>query len=167
MSSREKRSWRCGINSGRVVERCAGRVWRRVIRCRCRVLRRGGCGMVGEGVVACASGVGCVLQSIVRNTFGYVAISIVLNRKTSFYVIAEKWLKRNYTMKGRDWEGERRGGKRVRKRDVGRVCRGNIDELVAGRMRAGRARVASDYAELFRLCSYLCRVKTQTPLNMQ
>ena len=38
---------------------------------------------------------------------------------------------------------------------------------VAGRMRAGRARVASDYAELFRLCSYLCRVKTQTPLNMQ
>ena len=119
------------------------------------------------GVGAYAGGVGCVLQSIIRNTFGYVAISIVLNRKTSFYDIADKWLKRNYTMKGRDWEGERRGSKRVRKRDVGRVCRGSIDEPVAGQMRAGRARVASDYAELFRLCSYLCRVKTQTPLNMQ
>ena len=118
------------------------------------------------GVGAYAGGVGCVLQSIIRNTFGYVAISIVLNRKTSFYDIADKWLKRNYTMKGRDWEGERRGSKRVRKRDVGRVCRGSIDELVAGRMRAGRVRVVY-YPELFRLCSYLCRVKTQTPLNMQ
>ena len=63
--------------------------------------------MVGEGVVACASGVGCVLQSIVRNTFGYVAISIVLNRKTSFYVIAEKWLKRNYYMSSRKRENVR------------------------------------------------------------
>ena len=45
-------------------------------------------------------GVGCVLQSIIRNTFGYVAISIVLNRKTSFYVIAEKWLKRNKSISG-------------------------------------------------------------------
>ena len=40
-------------------------------------------------------------------------------------------------MSGRDWEGERRGSKRVRKRDVERVCRGSIDEPVAGRMRAG------------------------------
>ena len=59
------------------------------------------------GVGACASGVGCVLQSIIRNTFGYVAISIVLNRKTSFYVIAEKWLKRNYYMSSRKRENVR------------------------------------------------------------
>ena len=97
------------------------------------------------GVGACASGIGCVLQSIIRNTFGYIAISIVSNRKTSFYVIAEKWLKRNYTMKGRDWEGERRGGKRVRKRDVGRVCRGSIDEPVAGRMRAVSGRMRAGW----------------------
>ena len=47
--------------------------------------------------------------SIIRNSFGYIAISIVLNRKTSFYVIAEKWLKRNYIMNGREREGEKRG----------------------------------------------------------
>ena len=33
-------------------------------------------------------GVGCVLQSIIRNPSGYIAISIELNRKTSFCVIA-------------------------------------------------------------------------------
>ena len=36
-------------------------------------------------------------------------------------------------MKGRDWEGERRVGKRVRKRYGVRECRGSIDEPVAGR----------------------------------
>ena len=50
-----------------------------------------------------------MLQSIIRNSFGYIAISIVLNRKTSFYVIAEKWLKRNYIMNGREREGKKRG----------------------------------------------------------
>ena len=65
-------------------------------------------------------------------------------------------------MNGREREGKKRGGERV-----GRMREGAIWWAVAGRMRAGRARVASDYAELFRLCSYLCRVKTQTPLNMQ
>ena len=63
--------------------------------------------VLSAGVGACASGVGCVLQSIIRNTFGYVAISIVLNRKTSFYVIAEKWLKRNYYMSSRKRENVR------------------------------------------------------------
>ena len=52
------------------------------------------------GVGACASGVGCVLQSIIRNTFGYVAISIVLNRRASFCGVAEKWLKRNKSISG-------------------------------------------------------------------
>ena len=121
--------------------------------------------MVGGGG-ANASGGGRVLRSNIRHFIGYVVISIGSKRNVFPCVVAKKWLKRNYTMKGRDWEGERRGGKRVRKRDVGRVCRGSIDEPVAGRMGAGRAHVASDYAELFRLCSYLCRVKTQTPLNM-
>ena len=59
--------------------------------------------MVG-GVGAYAGDVGCVLQSIIRNTFGYVAISIVLNRRASFCVIAEKWLKRNYYMSSRKRE---------------------------------------------------------------
>ena len=63
-------------------------------------------------------------------------------------------------MNGREREGKRRGGKRVRKRDVGRVCRGSIEEPVAGRMRAGRARVAIEYSALHRLCSYLNRIKT-------
>ena len=63
--------------------------------CRCRVLRRGGSGMADEGVGRCERGGGecergVCAWSIIRNSFGYIAISIVLNRKTSFYVIAEK-----------------------------------------------------------------------------
>ena len=73
-----------------------------------RAMMRAGAGSVlSAGVGAYAGGIGCVLQSIIRNTFGYVAISIVLNRKTSFYVIAEKWLKRNYNMSSRKRENVR------------------------------------------------------------
>ena len=49
-------------------------------------------------------------QAIIRNSFGYVAISIVLNRKAPYYyVVAEKWLKRNYIANDREREGEKRG----------------------------------------------------------
>ena len=76
-----------------------------------------GCGsdMVGEGVgkvytsVVGRTRAGGSAWSIIRNSFGYVVIFIVLNRKTSFYVIAEKWLKRTYIMNGREREGEKRG----------------------------------------------------------
>ena len=37
--------------------------------------------VLSAGIGACASGVGCVLQSIIRNTFGYAVISAVLKRK--------------------------------------------------------------------------------------
>ena len=69
--------------------------------------------VLSAGIGACASGVGCVLQSIIRNTFGYVAISIVLNRKTSFYVIAEKWLKRSKSISGILCEGRSEIGESV------------------------------------------------------
>ena len=79
-----------------------------------RVLRRGGSDMADEGVGRCERGGGecergVCAWSIIRNSFGYIAISIVLNRKAAYYVIAEKWLKRTYIMYGRDKKGERRG----------------------------------------------------------
>ena len=36
-------------------------------------------------------------------------IVIVLKRKASYCVVAEKWLKRNYIMNGREREGEKSG----------------------------------------------------------
>ena len=64
--------------------------------------------MVGEGVVAYAGDVGGVCAwSIIRNSSGYIAISIVSNRRASFCVIAEKWLKRNYYMSSRKRENVR------------------------------------------------------------
>ena len=68
-------------------------------------------GVCERGGSECERGV-CA-WSIIRNSFGYIAISIVLNRKTSFYVIAEKWLKRNYIMNGRDKKGEEGEEKRA------------------------------------------------------
>ena len=38
-----------------------------------------------------------------------IVIFVVLKRKASYYVIAEKWLKRNYIMNGREREGKKRG----------------------------------------------------------
>ena len=52
-------------------------------------------------------GVGCVLRAIIRNSFGYIAISIVSNRRASFCVVAKKWLKRNYNMSSRKRENVR------------------------------------------------------------
>ena len=70
----------------------------------------GGAGSVwSAGVGAYESGGGRVLQSIIRNPSDYIAISIVLNRKASYYVIAKKWLKQTYIMNGREREGEKRG----------------------------------------------------------
>ena len=123
MSSREKKSWEWGRKqreSGRALRGssvaqgdplpvsgiAAGRERYGRRGCRESIYERGGAYAGGS---ECERGV-CA-WSIIRNSFGYVAISIVLNRKTSFYVIAEKWLKRNYIMSGRDWEGERRGVK--------------------------------------------------------
>ena len=71
----------------------------------------GAYGVVVSGIAAGRKGV-CA-WSIIRNSFGYIAISIELNRKTSFCVIAEKWLKRAYIMNGREREGESRGGEGV------------------------------------------------------
>ena len=56
-----------------------------------RAAGRGAYGVVESGIAAGRKDV-CA-RSIIRNSFGYIAISIVLNRKTSFYAIAEKWLK--------------------------------------------------------------------------
>ena len=58
---------------------------------------RGG-GECERGGGECERGV-CA-WSIIRNSFGYIAISIVLNYKASYCVIAEKWLKRNYNTSG-------------------------------------------------------------------
>ena len=69
---------------------------------------RGGCSFAGVGRCGVEAR-GVCAWSIIRNSFGYIAISIVLNRKTSFYVIAEKWLKRTYIMNGREGEGKKRG----------------------------------------------------------
>ena len=74
--------------------------------------------MADEGVGGvCERGV-CA-WSIIRNSFGYIAISIVLNRKTSFYVIAEKWLKRNKSISGILCEGRSEIGERAEDREIG------------------------------------------------
>ena len=101
---------------------------------------------MSAGVGAYAGGVGCVLQSIIRNTFGYVAISIVSNRKTSFYVIAEKWLKRTYIMNGRE-----------RRREEG--------EIEKAACSAGAGSVLSA-AVLYGHTVISVKQTTQTPLNM-
>ena len=49
--------------------------------------------MAGEGVGAYAGDVGCVLQSIIRNSFGYIAISIVLKRKRLLICNSQKMAK--------------------------------------------------------------------------
>ena len=74
--------------------------------------------MADEGVGRCERGGGecergVCAWSIIRNSFGYIAISIVLNRKTSFYVIAEKWLKRNKSISGILCEGRSEIGESV------------------------------------------------------
>ena len=68
-----------------------------------------GCRALRAGRGECERGV-CA-WSIIRNSFGYIAISIVSNRRASFCVVAEKWLKRNYIMYGRDKKGEEEGKK--------------------------------------------------------
>ena len=47
-------------------------------------------------------------RNIIHNAFALMFIVIVLKRK-SFFAVAEKWLKRNYIMNGREREGEKRG----------------------------------------------------------
>ena len=59
--------------------------------------------MAGEGVGRCERGGGECEQgmwSIIRNSFGYIAISVELNRRASFCVVVEKWLKRNKSISG-------------------------------------------------------------------
>ena len=75
--------------------------------------------VLSAGVGACASGVGCVLQSIIRNTFGYIAISVELNRRASFCGVAEKWLKRNKSISGILCEGRSEIGERAEDREIG------------------------------------------------
>ena len=72
-------------------------------------------GSVWSGGVGCC-GVearGVCERSIIRNSFGYIAISIVLNRKASYYIIAEKWLKRNKSISGILCEGRSEIGESV------------------------------------------------------
>ena len=48
-------------------------------------------------------------RNIIHNAFALMFIVIVLKRKSFFCVVAEKWLKRNYIMNGREREGEKSG----------------------------------------------------------
>ena len=50
-------------------------------------------------------------RHIIRNAFVHNFIVIAVVRKAFHCVIAEKWLKRNYTMNGRDKQGEDGGVK--------------------------------------------------------
>ena len=71
--------------------------------------------VLSAGIGACASGVGCVLQSIIRNTFGYAVISAVLKRKRLLICNSRKMAKTDLynerKREGRKEEGgDRKGG---------------------------------------------------------
>ena len=84
----------------------------------------GYCGVAARGVCAWSEAVwrerelermrtGAIYRRrhIIRNAFAHNVIVIAVERKASYCVIAEKWLKRNYTMNGRDKQGEDGGVK--------------------------------------------------------
>ena len=50
-------------------------------------------------------------RNIIHNAFALIFIVIVLKRKSSYCVIAEKWLKRNYIVNDREGiKGRGKGG---------------------------------------------------------
>ena len=60
-------------------------------------------------------------RNIIHNAFALMFIVIVLKRKSSYCVIAEKWLKQDYIMNGKEKEGEKRGLKWKRGKVNGKV----------------------------------------------
>ena len=131
---------------------------------------RGGRGSVlSAGVGAYASGIGERMEcrrrvlrrgvrtsswSIIRNSFGYIAISVDLNRSASFCVIVEKWLKRNKSISGILCEGRSEIGERAEDREIGffTIGRGCVGMAVR--------RFLYDHTIIF------VKQTTQTPLNM-
>ena len=78
----------------------------------------------GRGCRALRAGRGRMRAGRVRvvyypDSFGYIAISIVSNRRASFCVVVEKWLKRNKLISGILCEGRSEIVERAEDREIG------------------------------------------------